>query len=63
MYTDFYNEGGRPRVTFNDTPRYASSTNQVGNLGFGQMYETGNSHNSEFLSVTDLELLEVLPKL
>ena len=45
MYTDFYNEGGRPRVTFNDTPRYASSTNQVGNLGFGQMYETGNSHN------------------
>ena len=45
MYTGFYNEGGRPRVTFNDTPRYASSTNQVGNLGYGQMYETGNSHN------------------
>ena len=45
MYTGIYNAGGRPRVTFNDTPRYASSTNQVGNLGYGQMYETGNSHN------------------
>ena len=45
MYTGFYNEGGRPRVTFNDTPRYAKSTNQVGSSGYGQMYETGNSHS------------------
>ena len=45
MYTGFYNEGGRSRVTFNDTPRYASCTNQVGNLGYGQMYETGDSRS------------------
>ena len=44
MYTDFYNEGGRPKGKINDTPRYARNTNQVGNLGYGPVYDTGKSH-------------------